>query len=58
MIVPAALYLSLQYGEVGMRGWGIPMATDIAFVIGCLALLGSRVPHGCKRSAATGGGFS
>ncbi|GAA5505882.1 Na+/H+ antiporter NhaA [Novipirellula caenicola] len=45
MIVPAGLYLSMQYGEPGMRGWGIPMATDIAFVVGCLAILGSRVPH-------------
>lgn len=45
MIVPAGLYLSMQYGEPGMRGWGIPMATDIAFVVGCLAILGPRVPH-------------
>lgn len=44
MLIPAGLYLSMQYGQPGMRGWGIPMATDIAFVIGCLALLGSRVP--------------
>ncbi|WP_404310071.1 Na+/H+ antiporter NhaA [Neorhodopirellula lusitana] len=48
MIVPAVIYLSLQYGEAGMRGWGIPMATDIAFVIGCLAILGSRVPHSLR----------
>ncbi len=45
MIVPSGLYLLMQYGEPGMRGWGIPMATDIAFVVGCLAVLGSRVPH-------------
>ncbi len=44
MLVPAALYLSVQYGQPGMRGWGIPMATDIAFVVGCLAVIGSRVP--------------
>jgi NhaA family Na+:H+ antiporter len=44
MIVPAGLYLALQLGEPGERGWGIPMATDIAFVVGCLAVLGSRVP--------------
>ncbi len=44
MIVPAAIYLLLQGGEAGARGWGIPMATDIAFVVGCLAILGNRVP--------------
>ena len=44
MIVPAAVYLLLQGGEAGARGWGIPMATDIAFVVGCLAILGDRVP--------------
>jgi NhaA family Na+:H+ antiporter len=45
MVVPASVYLILQAGEPGVRGWGIPMATDIAFVVGCLALLGSRVPR-------------
>jgi len=44
MVVPAAIYLALQWGEPGQRGWGIPMATDIAFVVGCMALLGPRVP--------------
>jgi len=48
MAVPALLFLSLQRGGEGMRGWAIPMATDIAFSIGCLALLGNRVPHGLK----------
>ncbi|WDQ15203.1 Na+/H+ antiporter NhaA [Rhodopirellula sp. P2] len=48
MIVPAGLYLSMQYGQPGMQGWGIPMATDIAFVVGCLAILGSRVPHSLR----------
>lgn len=48
MLVPAALYLLLQWGQPGVRGWGAVMATDTAFVIGCLALLGSRVPQSMK----------
>ena len=50
MIVPALLFLALVSGEGGeaTRGWGIPMATDIAFSIGVVALLGSRVPVGAK----------
>jgi NhaA family Na+:H+ antiporter len=44
MIVPAAIYLALQSGQPGQHGWGIVMATDTAFVIGCLALLGPRIP--------------
>jgi NhaA family Na+:H+ antiporter len=44
MIAPAAVYLVLQHGTPGGRGWGIPMATDIAFVVGCLAVLGRRIP--------------
>lgn len=43
MVVPALIYLAFQAGEPGERGWGIPMATDIAFVVGCMAVLGSRV---------------
>jgi NhaA family Na+:H+ antiporter len=48
MLVPAAIYAILQAGQPGVHGWGIPMATDIAFVVGATALLGSRVPFGLK----------
>ncbi len=48
MVAPAAIYLALQLGEPGQAGWGIPMATDIAFLVGCLALLGPRIPHGFR----------
>jgi NhaA family Na+:H+ antiporter len=48
MVAPAAFYLVFQWGEAGQRGWGIPMATDIAFVVGCLAVLGPRVPRSLR----------
>lgn len=48
MLVPAALYALVNVGGEGSAGWGIPMATDIAFALGILALLGSRVPIGLK----------
>jgi NhaA family Na+:H+ antiporter len=48
MIVPALIYVTIQYGQPEMRGWGIPMATDIAFVVGCLAVFGSRVPQSLR----------
>lgn len=48
MIAPAAIFLLLQKGTPGESGWGIPMATDIAFVVGCLAILGSRIPNSLR----------
>jgi Na+:H+ antiporter, NhaA family len=47
MVVPALIFLALNTGEAA-RGWGIPMATDIAFALGALALLGSKLPHGLR----------
>jgi NhaA family Na+:H+ antiporter len=45
MMMPATLYLLLQSGQAGAVGWGTVMATDTAFVIGALALLGTRIPQ-------------
>lgn len=44
MLVPAAIYYSINHGMDSSAGWGIPMATDIAFAVGALVLLGSRIP--------------
>lgn len=48
MIAPALVYLFWISGAEGQHGWGIPMATDIAFVVGCMAVLGPRVPHSLR----------
>jgi len=45
MLVPGLLYFAFTAGSEGASGWGIPMATDIAFSIGCLTLLKKRVSH-------------
>jgi NhaA family Na+:H+ antiporter len=48
LIVPAGIYLLFNYGTATQSGAGIPMATDIAFAVGILSLLGNRVPTSLK----------
>jgi len=48
MLVPALLYSVFNVGSPSANGWGVPMATDIAFALGILALFGKRVPIGLK----------
>lgn len=48
MLFPVMIFLFFNQGKIGVHGWGIPMATDIAFTLGILKLLGNRVPLGLK----------
>ncbi len=48
MLVPAGIYLLVLGGAPGSGGWGIPMATDIAFAVGILGLLGRRIPSAAR----------
>ncbi|MDR1760342.1 MAG: Na+/H+ antiporter NhaA [Fibrobacter sp.] len=52
MIFPALIYLAIAPEEAA-KGWGIPMATDIAFVVGCMAILGKRIPKGLQAMLLT-----
>ena len=48
MVVPAAIFLMFNFGRIGSHGWGIPMATDIAFALGALNLIAPNAPIGAK----------
>lgn len=48
MLIPALLYILINFNSEGSHGWGVPMATDIAFTLGLMSLLGSKVPGALK----------
>src|SRR5205823_8753684 len=48
MVVPSAIYLFFNFRGMGSHGWGIPMATDIAFALGALNLIAPNAPIGAK----------
>jgi Na+:H+ antiporter, NhaA family len=48
MIVPALIYFVINHGHAGHKGWGIPVATDIAFAVGVVTLAGRRIPLGAR----------
>lgn len=48
MVVPALIFLAFNAGQSTVRGWGIPMATDIAFALGVLAIAGPRIPQSLR----------
>src|SRR5690606_32312699 len=48
MVGPALIFVAFNFGKETIGGWGIPMATDLAFAVGILAMLGSRVPLSLK----------
>jgi len=52
-LVPAAIYIALNAGGPGSRGWGIPIGTDTAFTLGVLALLGRGIPSGLRAFLAS-----
>ena len=48
MLVPAAIYMAFNHGTAGEHGWGIPMATDIAFALALLSIAGKHIPASIK----------
>ncbi len=47
-LIPALIFFLIQRGNPGVNGWAIPMATDIAFVVGAITILGKKIPRGLK----------